>query len=90
MPTEPLADDLIALFREYRECFGISDEDFPDEEPQTKQCEFEDKFTEIVCRHRGHDLVPDQCMKVEHDFCINCGKRRDSIPEGEQIRDSRK
>lgn len=27
------------------------------------------------CRQLGHEVVPDQCEKPEHDFCVYCGEK---------------
>ena len=66
-------DKMIDLFEKYQEFFGMADKDFPgDESPQGKACEFEDRFLELICEHNGHDIVPDQCGKPEHDYCVVC------------------
>ncbi len=69
----PLAEDLIKLFYEYRESFGLTNAEFPDMQPQDEQCEFEEKFCEAICKHTGHDFVPDQCGYWHHNYCYRCG-----------------
>lgn len=64
-----IADKMIELFDEYRDSFGIDLEDQLD-----RACEFEDKFCELICEYRGHDIGPDQCGKPEHDYCYVCKK----------------
>lgn len=29
----------------------------------------------LVCGIRGHDVIPDQCGKPEHDYCMTCMAR---------------
>jgi hypothetical protein len=29
----------------------------------------------ILCNAYGHDIIPDQCDKREHDFCVYCNRR---------------
>lgn len=65
----PECKDLIDLFWEYREHFGIDESD-----DLEKSCEYEDKFREILCRHEGHIIYPDQCGIPEHDYCYRCSK----------------
>lgn len=72
---------MIRLFGEYRESLGLTNADFPDDKPEDRAQEFEDKFCELICEYRGHDLVPDQCMKPEHYYCTMCNRRRDEIEE---------
>jgi len=74
-------NELISLFQEYRENFGITeyDEEYPYEDPLKLQIEFEDKFAEIVCRNLGHKMVPDHCGKPEHDYCEICHARREFL-----------
>ena len=76
-----LANELVKLFLEYREYFGVSefDKSYPDENPLERQCDFENKFAEVFCNSRGHELVPDQCGKPEHDFCVMCNQTRESL-----------
>ncbi len=53
---------------------------FPDEEWEdiaTK--EVVNPVLAIICKHRGHDMESDQCGRVEHDYCIVCGQRRDQM-----------
>lgn len=73
------ASEAKALFREYQEWFGLANADFPEERPQDEQAKFEDKFELLICKHEGHNMVPDQCMKPEHDYCENCRTLRGSI-----------
>ena len=76
-------DRMIKLFVEFRESFGLCDADFPDMNPQNKQCEFEIKFAEIICDYKGHDIGPDHCCKPEHDLCYRCKKLRVDIEREE-------
>jgi hypothetical protein len=69
----------IELYDEYREYFGLSDETFPEDEPQDKQCEFEEKFVQLICAHQGHNIEPDMCGKYNHDFCYRCMTARNDI-----------
>jgi hypothetical protein len=78
-PPEYYLDRMIALFAEYKEDFGCSDADFPDEKPQARQCEYEKKFNAIVCDYKGHTIGPDQCGKPEHDLCYRCNRLRVDI-----------
>jgi len=71
-----MTDKMIDLFDKYSEYLGLADTDFPDLNPQALQCEFEDKFNELICEHRGHVIGPDQCGKPEHDLCYRCKKLR--------------
>jgi len=77
-----LSDELEAVFWEFSESFGLSDSDFPNSNYQSDQCEFEDKFKAILCRHKGHKLIPDQCGMMPHDFCGVCNVRREEIEKG--------
>ena len=70
------ADKMIGLFNEFSEWFGLSDNDWPEEKPEAKQCEFEDKFNLLICEYKGHDIGPDQCGKPEHDLCYRCRELR--------------
>lgn len=66
-----MTDGLIAvfaLFDEFSDSFGL-----PDPEHRERQCEFTTRMNAIICRHRGHTMVPDQCGKPEHDYCVRCG-----------------
>lgn len=74
--SKEFAARAIDLFDDYSEFFGLADSDFPDREPQEKQCEFESKFHALICQHLGHEIGPDQCGKPEHDFCGRCGELR--------------
>lgn len=74
-------DKMIALFDEYSEFFGLTSQNFPKYKPEEKQCEFEDKFKELICEYRGHYIGPDQCGKPEHDYCYRCGKLRIELEE---------
>jgi len=38
-----------------------------------------DPIKEIICRHYGHNMVPDQCNRKEHDYCERCGQGREKI-----------
>jgi hypothetical protein len=64
-----MIEKMISIFDDYREYFGLDGLECRD-----KQCEFEDKFNEFICEHRGHDLGPDLCGIPEHDFCLRCHK----------------
>lgn len=33
----------------------------------------------VLCKYIGHDLVPDHCGIVDHDLCLFCYQRRDSL-----------
>lgn len=76
-----LVDELIELFQEYRENFGISEYDtnYPDENPLTLQSQFEDKFASTICKYQGHKFVPDHCGLPQHDYCDVCKIRREEI-----------
>lgn len=77
-----MMDELEKLFWDHNENFGLSDVDFPEERPQDDQVDFEEKFKEILCRYKGHKLIPDQCGMVTHDYCCVCGSRREEINDG--------
>ena len=77
-------DKMIELFDEFAEYFGLDDKDFPTDQPQKKQCEFEDKFNALICAERGHDIGPDQCGKPEHDYCCRCMRRKTDIEGGKK------
>lgn len=65
------------LFWVYSEDFGLNDDDHLE-----RQCDYEDKFKDILCRHKGfHDMIPDQCMMPHHDLCALCGITREMIEE---------
>jgi hypothetical protein len=34
--------------------------------------EIERAVNDILCRHYGHDIQNDQCMKPEHRYCVYC------------------
>lgn len=70
-------DDLLT---EYGDWIGIADSDFPEHQPQTKACEFEDKVKAVLCSALGHDYIADQCRKPEHDYCVRCNVRREDAP----------
>ena len=72
-------DKLIELFEEYREHFGLTNKEFPEMEPQDKQCEFEDKFCELICEIKGHDIISDTCGIPEHDYCFMCNTLKSVI-----------
>ena len=74
---------MIDLFAQYRESFGLADADFPEYQPQQKQCDFEDAFTALICEYHGHEIGPDQCGKPEHDLCYRCHKLRTEIEAGQ-------
>lgn len=67
-------NDMIALFHEYSDYFGITDYEFPDVGPEDKQIEFEDKFRDLICLYRGHRVIQDGSLTEEHDFCLECGR----------------
>lgn len=79
MDAETFATEVIHLFDEYSEFFGLDDAAFPDSKPQRMQCDFEYAVNELICKLRGHEIGPDQCGKPEHDLCYRCGKRRVEI-----------
>lgn len=60
-------DKMIRLFQEYRGSLGLADD-----RERSRQCEFEDKFAELICEAKGHDLGPDMYNKPEHDLCYVC------------------
>lgn len=35
----------------------------------------EEPIKRAVCAARGHEVIPDQCNKPEHDWCVLCGDR---------------
>ena len=70
---------MIKLFDDYTEFLGLSDAEFPKDQPQLKQCEFEDKFKELICDYDGHDIGPDQCGIPDHDYCYRCGRMKVDI-----------
>ena len=71
--SKSIVDEFIELFDEYRENFGLGSD--PEHHwALSKQCEFEDKFSALICIYKGHDVSPDQCCRPEHDFCYRCGK----------------
>ena len=76
--TDEFSQEAVRLFNEYRQWFGLSEED-EDGDPLAKQELFESKFSELCCRLRGHDVVPDHCLKFEHDYCQDCMTRRDAL-----------
>lgn len=67
-------DEFISLFDKYREYFGLNESGYLD-----KCIEFEDKFCELICKHKGHKLGPDHCGKPEHDLCYRCNKYANSL-----------
>jgi hypothetical protein len=79
MGEKPVIEQMIELFDEYSGYLGLADTNFPEMHPQGKQCEFEDRFNELVCKYRGHDIGPDQCGKPEHDFCYRCRQLASSL-----------
>jgi len=83
MTADEFAAAAIELFESVQEYLGLSDARFPVMEPQTKQCDYEDAFNELICRYLGHDIEPDQCGKPEHDLCYRCKQLREDIEKGE-------
>lgn len=81
MNAEQVIERMIALFDSHAEYFGLSDDQFPDHQPQNRQCDFEDQFKALVCEYKGHDIGPDQCGKPEHDFCYRCHKLKTVIEQ---------
>lgn len=71
-----LIDRMIDLFENHRTSFGLDGEGFLDD-----QCEFETRFCHLICEYRGHDIVPDQCMKPEHDYCCVCNELKTDLDE---------
>ena len=70
-----VVDEMIALFKHYQEDFGLDDE-----ENLERQCDFEDKFMLLICKHNGgHVMVQDQCGMPHHDYCVNCTQRREEL-----------
>jgi hypothetical protein len=78
--TQEESDKLWSLFNEYREYFGLCHRCYNqrgekqlDENYLEKQCEFEQKFAELMCRLIGkHEFESDQCGRPEHDYCVIC------------------
>ena len=83
--TTYVIDEMIELFDKYRDDFGVCNHDFPKGKCQENQCEFEDRFCELICKYMGHTIGPnhrqDQHGKPEHDFCYRCDKLRIEIEE---------
>ena len=79
MSDKSYFDRAIELFDEYEDYFCLSDADFPDEMPQTRQCEYVDKFLALICEAKGHAIGPDQCGIPEHDYCYRCRRLRTDI-----------
>ena len=79
--SETTLEQLVDLFTDYREFFGLTNSEFPDDKPQHKQCDYEEKFLSILCEYYGHDIGPDQCGKPEHDYCYRCMRRRVDIEQ---------
>ncbi len=67
-------EKMIELFHQYSDDFGIEWE-----ECLKSQCEFEDKFNQLICEYKGHEVGPDQCGIPEHDYCCRCRKLRVDI-----------
>ena len=78
-PADDVVQRMIELFEEYAKDFGLADAEYPCENHQERACEFEEKFRELICEYRGHEIGPDQCGKPEHDFCYRCHKLRTEI-----------
>lgn len=78
--TSPQAiAEFVALFDEYRDYFGLTNAEFPEMEPEDKQCDYEIKVCELICKYKGHDIGPDQCGKPEHDYCYRCQRMKTDI-----------
>lgn len=67
-------DKMIDLFSEHREYLGMDEAD-----DLNNQEEFERKFSALICGHRGHEMVQDQCRRPEHDYCVVCRVRREDL-----------
>lgn len=73
------ADKLINLFWQYSDYLGVDDP-----EDRNLQLEFEEKFKDMICEINGHQIMPDQCGKPEHDFCGVCFKLKSDIVKAEK------
>lgn len=78
---EEFADRSIELFGRYREDFGCSDQDFPDELPQVRQEEFERAYQSLCCEYLGHHIVPDNCGLLKCYYCGRCGRKASDLKE---------
>lgn len=68
---------MIRLFEDCQNDFGLEDGICLE-----TQCYFEDKFLLLICEYKGHDIGPDQCGILEHDYCYRCGLMKSSIESG--------
>jgi len=72
-----IIDKMIVLFSKHREEFGL---DEPDD--LESQEEFERQFCKLICEFKGeHELIQDQCMRPEHDYCVVCNVRREELED---------
>lgn len=63
MTEREALDKMIELFDEYSDSFGLCNHDFPDDDFQIDQVEFERRFNEVVCELRGHEMREGYCVR---------------------------
>lgn len=81
-----VVEEMIALFDAHQENIGCCDHDFPGEGVDDDNDKFVRQFNALICKHRGHVIAPDHCLKPEHDICGRCFKLATGIRErGEKI-----
>ena len=66
---EELIDEVIDIFQRHMESFGS-----PEIEDLDTQSRFECAFCDWICKVKGHQLLPDHCLKPEHDYCCRCNR----------------
>ena len=55
MKEEQFVKEAIELFDNHKHSFVLCDHDFPDDTNIANQEDFEEKFSELICKHKGHD-----------------------------------
>lgn len=80
MTTEQFIEKAIELFDDCQkaDAFGLDGK-----KNLELVCKYEDEMSDLICKHKGHCFVPDQCGIPSHDYCERCGKRRDEIEENQ-------
>lgn len=86
LDANQIADTLCAIVNSNRSLLQ-GDENFDDDESELDAVydRFIEPVIELVCKHQGHELHPDMCDKVDHDFCVRCNARRDHL-NGDKVK----
>lgn len=69
-----MIDKFIALFEEYDDNAVFGDPKLVD-----MAKDFRDRFRELICECRGHNIIPDRCGRPEHYYCDVCMKLLENI-----------